>query len=45
MDENTNVEQVTQEATSFFDLFISFWNEFVSLLKYIFSDVFLGKNP
>ncbi len=45
MDENTNVEQTTQGASTFFEIFISLWNEIASLFKYIFADVFLGKNP
>lgn len=45
MNENTNVEQSTQEATSFIDLIISFFKDFFGMFKYIFNDVFLGKNP
>lgn len=45
MDENTNVEQTTQSASSFIELFLMFWNEIVGLFKYIFGDVFLGKEP
>lgn len=45
MNENTNVEQTTQGASSFFEMFLMFWNEIVDLFKYIFGDVFLGKNP
>lgn len=45
MNENTNVEQATQSASSFTELFLMFWSEIVSLFKYIFSDVFLGRDP
>lgn len=45
MNENTNVEQATQEATSFIDLIIEFFKGFADMFKYIFNDVFLGKNP
>jgi hypothetical protein len=45
MNENTNVEQTTQGASSFFELFMTFWNEIVDFFTYIFADVFLGKNP
>ena len=45
MNENTNIDQTTQEATSFFDLIVGFFREFIDMFKYIFNDVFLGKNP
>ena len=45
MNENTNVEQTTQGASSFIELFLMFWSEIVPLFKYIFGDVFLGIDP
>lgn len=45
MDENTNVEQTTQGASTFIELFLTLWSEIVGLFKYIFGDVFLGIEP
>lgn len=31
--------------TTFVSLIVQFWNEFIGFFKYIFNDVFLGREP
>lgn len=45
MDENMNIEQTAQEAKGFLELLLGFWQELLGFFKYIFNDMFLGKNP
>ena len=45
MNENTNVEQNVESASSFIEIFLKLWSEIVGLFEYLFSDLFLGREP
>lgn len=45
MNENVNQEHVHEPHPTFLEMFLSFWKEIAGLFKYIFNDMFLGKNP